>query len=87
MIIDRFCLLSGFEELVRGFLNIRTGDCKWLLNASDGDGADEFWMSIDERSDIRRIGGFANVICDIKSEEIAGSDEAVDRLEIDVVGV
>jgi hypothetical protein len=33
------------------------------------------------------IGGFSDVIGDIEGEEIAGRDEAIDGLEIDVVGI
>jgi hypothetical protein len=80
-------LLGGFEELVGGFLDIRAGDLKRLGDALDGDRADQFRVFVDERGDVRRIGGLADVVGDVEREEIAGRDEAVHGGEVDVVGI
>lgn len=41
----------------------------------------------DEGFDVFGCGGFADVICDVEGEEVAGGDEAVDGGEVDVVGI
>ena len=87
VVIDRFRFLGGFEELVGGLLDIRAGNLERLGYACDGYRADEFRMFVDKRGDIRGIGGLADVIGDIEGEEIAGRDEAIHRLEVDVVGI
>ena len=87
VVVDRSGFLGGFEELVGGFLDVFTGDFERLIDAGDGDGADELWVLFDESCYVCRICGFADVVCDIEGEEITRSDETVDRAEIDMVGV
>ena len=44
-------------------------------------------MALDERLDAVRLGRLADGIGDVDREEIAGGDEAVHRVEVDVVGI
>ena len=87
VIVDRFGLLGGFQELVRGLFDKLAGDFEWSIDALDIHGADELGVICNEGFHVFWCGGFADVICDVEGEEVTRGDEAVDGGEIDVVGI
>jgi len=87
VVVNCFCLLGGFEELVGSFLDKLFRDFEGGIDAFDFHGSDELGVIGDECCDVGRVGGRADVVCDVEGEEVTGSDEAVDGREVDVVGI
>ena len=78
VVVDRFGLLGGFEELVCCFRDEFFRDFQWGLDAFDFYRADELGVIGNESFEVGRSGRFTNVVGDVESEEVTGSDEAVD---------
>src|SRR5450755_3128906 len=87
MPVDPAGVLNGGEVLARDSQHEGAIRLDGPVNARNSDGADQLGMLIEERRDARFVGRFADEIRDVQSEKIARLKEAVNRVEIDVVGV
>ena len=87
VLIDGTGFLRGEQEFVGNARGFFFGDLEGGIDARDGDGADELGVAGEKGADVFRAGGLADVIGDVEREEIAGIEEAIDGVEVDVVGI
>lgn len=87
VVVDGFRFLGGFEKLFGGFFDEFFRDFEWGGDPLDADATDEFGMVLDEGGNVFWGGGFADIVSNIKGEEVAWGDETVDGAEVDVIGI
>jgi hypothetical protein len=75
------------QKLVRHALNFDAGNLERPVNVRNGNLAGQFRMAVSKGFHVGRGGRFADAVGDVNRKKIRRRDEAVYRLEPDVVGV
>ena len=87
MTVDAACLLHGPEKFSRRALQIGAGDFQRRIEQGETMRANQTGALFEKRRQALRARGLSGIIRHIEREEITRREEAIHRVQVDVIGI